>query len=165
MYFKHLSLVHFSPLHVCSIFTHNTVIGGGVVSTAYFPLSFYGRNIFEFNQGPSLAIVGSLVHLYGSLVFSSNSNTGSFDGGALYITSLGQLELGGGATLTFINNSGMLVAVILQMHLLTVLLHSLGASLVVQNPPLPDMFSRLLYNPLCSVIHADGRNPPDLWNV
>lgn len=80
-----------------------------MVSTAYFPLTFYGKNLFELNQGPSLAIVGSRVRLYGSLLFSSNSNTGSLDGGALYVTSLGQLELTAGATLTFHNNSGTLV--------------------------------------------------------
>ena len=77
-----------------------------MVSTAYFPLSFHGSNIFLLNQGPSLAIVGSRVRIYGSLIFSSNSNTGSLDGGSLYITSLGQLELREAATLTFFNNSG-----------------------------------------------------------
>ena len=83
-----------------------------MVSTAYFPLSFHGTNVFSFNQGPSLAVVGSRVRLYGSLRFSSNSNTGSLDGGALYLTSLGQLELAEDASLSFINNSGTLVAII-----------------------------------------------------
>lgn len=93
-----------------SEFTHNTVVGGGVVSTAYFPLSFRGSNVFSFNQGPSLAVVGSIVRLYGDLLFANNSNTGSLDGGALYVTSLGQMELKEGATLSFINNSGTYVS-------------------------------------------------------
>lgn len=80
-----------------------------MVSTAYFPLSFHGSNVFSFNQGPSLAVVGTRVRLYGSLVFSGNSNAGSLDGGALYITSLGQLELTEAASLYFVNNSGTLV--------------------------------------------------------
>lgn len=85
------------------------VVGGGVVSTAYFPLSFHGTNIFELNQGPSLVAVGSRVRLCGSLILSSNSNTGSLDGGAIFFTSLSQLELMDGANLTFFNNSGTLV--------------------------------------------------------
>ena len=80
-----------------------------MVSTAYFPLSFHGNTVFSFNHGPSLAVVGSRIRLYGSLLFSDNSNTGSLDGGALYITSLGQLELTEAASLSFINNSGVLV--------------------------------------------------------
>ena len=95
-----------------------------MVSTAYFPLSFHGTNVFSFNQGPSLAVVGSRVRLYGSLRFSSNSNTGSLDGGALYLTSLGQLELAEGASLSFINNNGTLVAIIICTIL--ILLISLG---------------------------------------
>ena len=102
----------------CSEFTRNTVIGGGVVSTAYFPLSFHGTNVFSFNQGPSLAVVGSRVRLYGSLRFSSNSNTGSLDGGALYLTSLGQLELAEDASLSFINNNGTLVQLFAQYLLI-----------------------------------------------
>lgn len=80
-----------------------------MVSTAFFPLSFHGTNTFELNKGPSLAAVSSRVRLYGSLIFSSNSNTGSLDGGALFFTSLSQLEFMDGANLTFFNNSGTLV--------------------------------------------------------
>lgn len=36
---------------------------------------------------------------------------------------------------------------------------------MVQNPPLHANYVRLLYNPLCSVIHSDDQLPPDLWNV
>ena len=88
-----------------------------MVSTAYFPLSFYGSNIFSFNHGPSLAVVGSRVRLYGSLLFYSNSNTGSLDGGALYITSLGQLQLTEAASLSFVNNSGTLVQLEICLYL------------------------------------------------
>ena len=77
-----------------------------MVSTAYYPLSFHGNNVFEFNQGPSLAVIGTRVIVHDSLVFSNNSNTGSLDGGSLFITSLGQVELTPGATITFVNNSG-----------------------------------------------------------
>ena len=91
-----------------------------MVSTAYFPLSFLGRNMFSFNQGPSLAVVGSRVRLYGSLLFSSNLNAGSLDGGSLYITSLGQLELMEGATLTFFNNSGTSVLPFIKIIKLTI---------------------------------------------
>ena len=44
----------------------------------------------------------------------------------------------------------------------------LGGAIVVQNPPIrANHYSRLLYNPLCSVIHSDSQLqiPPDLWNV
>lgn len=103
-----IHLLEILVLFICSTFTRNTVVGGGVVSTAYYPLSFRGKNVFELSHGPSLVIVGTRVSVSGSLLFSTNSNTGSLDGGSLYITSLGQVQLNPGATITFVNNSGTL---------------------------------------------------------
>ena len=34
----------------------NAVSGAGIVSTAFFPVSFYGRNLFKMNSGSCLAV-------------------------------------------------------------------------------------------------------------
>ena len=50
-------------------------------------------------------VISATVHLMGGIDFSSN-NAESVIGGALYVTSLGQLVLHDGAKLSFINNKG-----------------------------------------------------------
>ena len=57
---------------------------------------------------PHVQVIGSRVRVSGSLLFRDNSNLGGVqDQGAMYVTSQGQIELTAGATLSFINNSGM----------------------------------------------------------
>ena len=50
-------------------------------------------------------VIGARVSVYGLLNFSRNGNT-VFDSGALYVTSLGQVELFPGARMNFSNNNG-----------------------------------------------------------
>lgn len=59
-----------------------------------------------------MQIIGSRVTVYGSLLFKDNSNSMASiqDNGALYITSQGQLQFTAHSSLTFVNNSGMYVA-------------------------------------------------------
>ena len=55
-------------------------------------------------------MIGSRVIVHGNLVFQNNSDEGgSLDGGALYVTSQGQVELTAGAQISFIDNTGMCV--------------------------------------------------------
>lgn len=94
------------------------------MSTAYFPVAFSGTNIFEQNRGRTLVVskitnlscqclciilpkvVASRVDVKGSIHFVEN-NGGGIDGGALYLTSLGQMVLSPGANLTFERNMGV----------------------------------------------------------
>ena len=50
-------------------------------------------------------IIGARVSVYGSLNFLRNGNV-ALDSGALYVTSLGQVELFPGARMNFTSNSG-----------------------------------------------------------
>ncbi len=101
--------------------------GAGIVSIANFPASFHGSNRFVNNRGVSLLVspslprslpsdvdycdlyqvVGALVRVSGNIQFRNNDNVQSLDGGALYMTTLGQLELSPNASLLFRNNSGL----------------------------------------------------------
>eukprot|EP00731_Ephydatia_muelleri_P037368 Em0452g3a len=63
------------------------------------------------NFGPGLRIIGALVHVNGSITLVNNSASGHV-GGALYISSFGQLKLYQGSEMKFINNTGMIGAAI-----------------------------------------------------
>lgn len=52
-------------------------------------------------------MIGSRLIVIGNLVFQNNSDGGSFDGGALFVTSQGQVELTAGAQISFIHNVGL----------------------------------------------------------
>ncbi len=56
-----------------------------------------------------MQVISSRVSVYGSLLFKDNSNSESSvqDHGTMYVTSQGQVQLSAGATLSFVNNSGM----------------------------------------------------------
>ena len=51
-------------------------------------------------------VIGAHVEIRGGMHFSDNDG-GGIDGGAVYVTSLGQLELFRGANITFTGNTGM----------------------------------------------------------
>lgn len=80
--------------------------GAGIVSVAKFPAAFLGRNVFSGNRGPCLAVIATLVRVSGSLVFRNNTNVRSLDGGAVYVTSLGQLLVDPQTTVRFDRNEG-----------------------------------------------------------
>ena len=52
-------------------------------------------------------VIGSLIQAFGLMEFLFNNNTNSLDGGSVYVTSLGQLELNPDARIVFRNNSGV----------------------------------------------------------
>ena len=54
-------------------------------------------------------VVGSRVQVFGRLQMSGNSNINSLDGGSLYFTSLGQLELQNKTSLVLNGNQGVYV--------------------------------------------------------
>ena len=56
-----------------------------------------------------LQVIGSLVRVFGRLDFVNNSNSKSLDGGSLYFTTMGQMELQDGSSLLLKDNSGMYV--------------------------------------------------------
>lgn len=56
-------------------------------------------------------MIGAHVEIRGGIHFFDN-NGASIDGGAVYVTSLGQLELFRGANITFTRNTGMYVLAI-----------------------------------------------------
>ena len=105
-----------------SSFTRNDGGHGGVVSTGHLPLTFDGYTVFSENRGASLAvstfiavrfcfilmsiqILGAIVRLYGQIYFFNN-DASTANGGAIYAVSLGQIKLGTGSELNFVNNSG-----------------------------------------------------------
>ena len=53
-----------------------------------------------------MKVIGAHVEIEGGIHFSDN-NGASIDGGAVYVTSLGQLELFRGANMTFTRNTGV----------------------------------------------------------
>lgn len=56
-----------------------------------------------------LQVIGTLVRMFDVLEFRGNVNERSLDGGALYVTTLGQLEFQPGTRLLFTNNRGLYV--------------------------------------------------------
>lgn len=50
-------------------------------------------------------IIGSLVEVHGHMYFIDNGNVG-VDGGAIYSTSLGQIQLANGSRVRFDGNAG-----------------------------------------------------------
>lgn len=91
------------------------------------------------------------------------------DGGAMYLTSLGQLELFRGTNITFQGNTGMWVYMILwtgwasEVCLLCLHHCSLGAALVGDTLFVPSVVSRLAFNPLCLMFYEDFFIPPNEW--
>lgn len=53
-----------------------------------------------------LQVLGAHIEIRGGMHFNNNDGAG-IDGGAMYITSLGQLELFRGANITFTDNTGV----------------------------------------------------------
>eukprot|EP00731_Ephydatia_muelleri_P037372 Em0452g7a len=94
------------------------------------------------NFGPGLRIIGALVHVNGSITLVNNSANGHV-GGALYISSFGQLNLYQGSEMKFINNSGMI-----------------GAAIVVDVQKSSKPFSQLINNPQCFLTFDNRTSAP-----
>ena len=131
-----LNFCHLCTLTLMPIFVHYSTFignddggGGGVLSTAYLPLRFSGHSVFTLNRGRTLVVncllyqflnfwfgvinlcfyvqvIGAYVEIQGGMHFDDN-NGANIDGGAMYITSLGQLELFKGANISFTGNTGV----------------------------------------------------------
>ena len=81
------------------------------------------------------------------LDFIHNNAEGS-DGGALYVTSYGQVVLEKGATMNFTGNRG-----------------SLGSAIVVESQLVQSGFHQLAYNPQCFLRYGpDSTLSPLEWN-
>ena len=93
-----------------------------------------------------LQIIGTRLTVDGQLWFTDN-NAENMDGGALYVTSYGQVALTKGATLHFERNLG-----------------NLGSSIVVESQTVVNGFTKILYNPLCFLLYGpDYTLPPQEW--
>ena len=105
----------------CSNFTNNSD-PGGIVNLGFNNANFYGLNKFENNKGPSLQVsiihhsssflectlwifkvVGSLIKIFGNMVFKSNDARGTTVG-TVYISEFGQLQVTDGTTIDFSKN-------------------------------------------------------------
>ena len=84
-----------------------------------------------------MQVIGATLTLEGRIDFVGN-NAESFDGGALYVTSFGQIILHRGSQLNFVGNRG-----------------SLGGALVVETQKVVSGLTRLAFNPLCFLRYAD----------
>ena len=91
-------------------------------------------------------VIGTTLTVDGQLRFINN-NAENMDGGALYVTSYGQVALRKGATLHFERNLG-----------------NLGSSIVVESQSVVNGFTKILYNPLCFLLYGpDYTLPPQEW--
>jgi hypothetical protein len=93
----------------------------------------------------TVKVLASEVKVHGDIEFIENNGAG-LDGGAMYLTSLGQLVLFAGASITFDRNMGVL-----------------GAAVVGDTIFVPSVVFRLIYNPLCMIRYENDRLPPDEW--
>ena len=82
----------------------------------------------------------------GRLNFIEN-DVRDFDGGALYVTSYGQIVLKSGSGMNFVGNRG-----------------SLGSALVVESRNAVNSLTRTAHNPLCFLRYdTDPLAPPSEW--
>ena len=77
-----------------------------VRSTTRILVSNYHYRHFIYIPLSFTQIIGSHIRIHGHMRFSKNNGLG-LDGGALYVTSLGQLELFAGADMVFQGNKGV----------------------------------------------------------
>ncbi|KAL5493999.1 hypothetical protein EMCRGX_G015265 [Ephydatia muelleri] len=126
-------------------FQKNVAITGDIIGVPYVPVVMDGHNVFTNNTGATLRVIGATLTLNGTFEFIGN-NANTSDGGAIYITSQGQLILTEGTAISFHGNHGRL-----------------GAAFVTQHVPEVSGFTKLLYNPLCFIRYEDDQLSPFLW--
>ena len=120
---------------------------GGTVSTVYLPQVFSGHNLFRGNKGRTMVVVGTLVRIQGTCNMTFVGNDVAADGNALYITSLGQLQLSAGVSFDFHGNTGIL-----------------GSAIAVDTNYVPLLLQRTLDNTLCPLIYSDTTKVPSQWS-
>ena len=108
-------------LPMCSVFQNNMATTGGIIGVPYIPVVMDGHNVFTNNTGATLRVgnywiilqfirlhiqvIGATLTLNGTFEFIGN-NADTSDGGAIYITSQGQLILSEGTAISFHGNHG-----------------------------------------------------------
>ena len=103
--------------------------------------------------------------LNGTLSFVAN-RAEPFEGGALYIQEFAQIKLCSGAEMEFINNTGRYhsrTLPIIHDHDVSVI-PRIGSAIVVDVQMSSPVFSELVYNPQCFLIHENATLPPTRWN-
>eukprot|EP00731_Ephydatia_muelleri_P010203 Em0005g789a len=143
-FFQSFTALH--PYRITScVFQNNMATTGGIIGVPYIPVVMDGHNVFTNNTGATLRVIGATLTLNGTFEFIGN-NADTSDGGAIYITSQGQLILSEGTAISFHGNHGRL-----------------GAAFVTEYSPEVPGFTKLLYNPLCFIRYEDNQLSPFLW--
>ncbi|KAL5494004.1 hypothetical protein EMCRGX_G015272 [Ephydatia muelleri] len=149
-FFQSFTALH--PYRITScVFQNNMATTGGIIGVPYIPVVMDGHNVFTNNTGATLRVgnysiiiqfirlhiqvIGATLTLNGTFEFIGN-NADTSDGGAIYITSQGQLIFSEGTAISFHGNHG--------------------------SPEVPG-FTKLLYNPLCFIRYEDNQLSPFLW--
>eukprot|EP00731_Ephydatia_muelleri_P037883 Em0589g2a len=143
-FFQSFTALH--PYRITScVFQNNMATTGGIIGVPYIPVVMDGHNVFTNNTGATLRVIGATLTLNGTFEFIGN-NADTSDGGAIYITSQGQLIFSEGTAISFHGNHGRL-----------------GAAFVTEYSPEVPGFTKLLYNPLCFIRYEDNQLSPFLW--
>eukprot|EP00731_Ephydatia_muelleri_P010194 Em0005g780a len=143
-FFQSFAALHPYRISSCT-FRNNVAITGGIIGVPYIPVVMDGHNVFTNNTGATLRVIGATLTLNGTFEFIGN-NADTSDGGAIYVTSQGQLILTEGTAISFHGNHGRL-----------------GAAFVTEYSPEVSGFTKLLYNPLCFIRYEDNQLSPFLW--
>jgi hypothetical protein len=106
-------------------------------------VNFTGSNIFHGNNGSSLKVVSTIIHLSGELQFINNSGGKE---SALYMQSFSQVVLHRGLSIIFEGNSGRF-----------------GASILVESITTSTVYSQLAGNPQCPFLYEDPDLSPLNW--
>eukprot|EP00731_Ephydatia_muelleri_P010204 Em0005g790a len=142
-FFQSFAALHPYRISSCT-FRNNVAITGGIIGVPYIPVVMNGHNVFTNNTGATLRVIGATLTLNGTFEFIGN-NADTSDGGAIYVTSQGQLILTEGLLLVSMAiTEGTYDA--LRVHV-----------------PEVSGFTKLLYNPLCFIRYEDNQLSPFLW--
>jgi hypothetical protein len=117
----------------------------GTLSVAHVPLKLSGTVLFENNIGQSLQLIGSKVTVEGEIQFIGNDARRD-GGGALYISSFGQILMKYNSKIVFANNTGRT-----------------GSAIVVDTQRTSSTFSNILFNPYCFLLFEDVHEAPAKW--
>lgn len=101
----------------------------------------------------------------GTILFDDNSAVQA-DGGALYSTSFGQIQLFKGSYLNFTKNKGKYDTLMFYCLVIAslVIIYSYGAAIVAETQRVPSIFQRLPHNPLCFLLYEEERVVPNEWS-
>ena len=114
--------------------------------------------------------MGSLVELFpGATLSFIGNNAENHEGGALYLQDFGQIQLYSNSSMEFINNTGRcmcsinLVPADASLAVIILLFDRIGSAIVVDVQRSSLVFSQLIFNPQCFLIHENSSLSPQEW--